>query len=200
MAEVLVKKALVKKLGNSQYFKSSGELVPVTICQLLPGTVVKARDNGKVWVGYQPVDKNKLNKPDRGQFKGEEQGFKKLVEYAIEGAEPGAQIKLDVAVDQKVKATGTSKGKGYQGVMKRHNFAGMFEAHGAGPTHRHAGSTGNRTTPGRVFKGMPMPGHMGAETVTVKNLGVVHLEGDLVFIKGAVPGPRGSILSIEVMA
>lgn len=201
MAEISFKKTLVKKIGNSQLFKPTGEIVPVTVCQLLPGTVVGTRPNGRVWIGFRPIDKNDLNKPERGQFKGLESGYKTLVEWEYpEAAENGSTVKFDIALEQKVKVTGTSKGKGFQGVMKKFGFGGTPASHGHGPVHRHGGSTGNRTTPGRTFKGRKMPGHLGVDTICVRNLKVAHIEGDLLFIKGALPGARGAMLKVEVMA
>jgi len=127
---------------------------------------------------------------------------KHLKEFRLDDCnvlEVGAIVKADAfAVGDKVDVQGTGKGKGYQGVIKRHGFARLKETHGTGPVHRHAGSNGSSSSPSRVMKGKKLPGHMGAETVTVQNLEIVKIdaENNLIALKGAIPGPRGGVVYI----
>ncbi|MDR2166619.1 MAG: 50S ribosomal protein L3 [Clostridiales bacterium] len=209
------KKAILgRKIGMTQVFAENGELVPVTVIEAGPCVVVQKKtveNDGyaAIKVAFKDARTNKrgnvyLNKPDKGQFdKAGLTAYKKyLREFRLEDVdsyEVGAEITADIfAEGDKVDVTGTSKGKGFQGAIKRHNYGRGPESHGS-KHHRALGSMGPGTTPARVRKGKPMAGHMGNERVTVANLTVVRADGErnLLLVKGAVPGPRGSLVSIK---
>ena len=204
-----MKKAiLTTKVGMTQIFNEDGVLTPVTVLQAGPCVVtqVKTVENdgySAVQVGFGEIREKLLNKPQKGHFA--KAGVEPKIyvrEFRLEDAESytvGQEIKADVFVaGDKIDATAKSKGKGFQGAIKRHGQSRGPMAHGS-KYHRHAGSNGSATTPGRVFKGKHMPGHMGAVRVTVQNLEVVRVDADknLILVKGAVPGPKKSLVMIK---
>ena len=204
-----MKKAiLATKVGMTQIFDESGALVPVTVLQAGPCVVtqVKTVENdgyAAVQVGFGDIREKLVNKPQKGHFAKAGVDAKRYVrEFRLDDAESytvGQEIKADVfAAGDKIDATAKSKGKGFQGAIKRHGQSRGPMAHGS-KYHRHAGSNGSATTPGRVFKGKHMPGHMGAVRVTVQNLEVVRVDADknLILVKGAVPGPKKSLVMIK---
>ena len=204
-----MKKAIVAtKVGMTQIFNEDGVLTPVTVLQAGPVYVsqIKTVENDgyeAVQVAYGDVREKLVNKPVKGHL--EKAGIENkrfLTEFKFENAaeyELGQEIKADVfAAGDKVDATAKSKGKGFQGAIKRHGQSRGPMAHGS-KYHRHAGSNGSATTPGRVFKGKHMPGHMGAVRVTVQNLEVVSVDAEknLILVKGAVPGPKKSLVMLK---
>ena len=188
---------------------ASGKVVPVTIIEAGPCTVVQKKtveSDGyqAVQMGYGEVSAKKVNKAAKGHFdKADVAPKRTLREFRfddIAALNVGDILKADVfAEGDKVDVVGTSKGKGYQGVIKRFGQHRLRESHGTGPVARHAGSNGSTSTPSRVFKGKKLPGHMGAVRVTVQNLSVVKVdaENNLIAIKGAIPGPKGSVVTIH---
>jgi large subunit ribosomal protein L3 len=197
------------KVGMTQIFEADGTCVPVTVVEAGPCKVVQkktvATDNyNSVKIGYVSCDLNKLNKPEAGVFKkiNLENGYKHLCEFKpsdVDKYEVGSDIDVTVFNDGDcVDVSGTSKGKGFAGAIKRHGQKIGPKSHGS-KYHRGVGSMGPNTDPGRVFKGKKMPGHMGCERVTVQNLCIVKVDGErnLLLIKGAVPGPKGSLLEIR---
>ena len=204
-----MKKAiLTTKVGMTQVFSEDGVLTPVTVLQAGPCVVtqVKTVENdgySAVQVGFGDIREKLVNKPKKGHFaKAGVTAKRFLKEFRLEDAESytlGQEIKADVfAAGDKVDATAKSKGKGFQGAIKRHGQSRGPMAHGS-KYHRHAGSNGSATTPGRVFKGTHMPGHMGAVRVTVQNLEVVSVDAEknLILVKGAVPGPKKSLVMLK---
>ena len=204
-----MKKAiLTTKVGMTQVFSEDGVLTPVTVLQAGPCVVtqVKTVENdgySAVQVGFGDIREKLVNKPKKGHFaKAGVTAKRFLMEFRLEDAESytlGQEIKADVfAAGDKVDATAKSKGKGFQGAIKRHGQSRGPMAHGS-KYHRHAGSNGSATTPGRVFKGKHMPGHMGAVRVTVQNLEVVSVDAEknLILVKGAVPGPKKSLVMLK---
>ena len=204
-----MKKAiLTTKVGMTQVFSEDGVLTPVTVLQAGPCVVtqVKTVENdgyAAVQVGFGDIREKLVNKPKKGHFaKAGVTAKRFLKEFRLEDAESytlGQEIKADVfAAGDKVDATAKSKGKGFQGAIKRHGQSRGPMAHGS-KYHRHAGSNGSATTPGRVFKGKHMPGHMGAVRVTVQNLEVVSVDAEknLILVKGAVPGPKKSLVMLK---
>ena len=204
-----MKKAIMaRKIGMTQIFdQETGELIPVTVLEAGPCVVtqVKTVDHdgyAAIQVGFGEIREKLVNKPLKGHFaKADVPAKRHLEEFRIEGAESyelGAQIKADVfEVGDKVDVSGMSKGKGYQGAIHRHGFGRGPMEHGS-KYHRHAGSMGASSDPARVFKGKKLPGHMGHEHVTVQNLEVVRVdaERDLLLIKGSVPGPKKSVVTV----
>ena len=204
-----MKKAiLTTKVGMTQVFSEDGVLTPVTVLQAGPCVVtqVKTVENdgySAVQVGFGDIREKLVNKPKKGHFaKAGVTAKRFLKEFRLEDAESytlGQEIKADVfAAGDKVDATAKSKGKGFQGAIKRHGQSRGPMAHGS-KYHRHAGSNGSATTPGRVFKGKHMPGHMGAVRVTVQNLEVVSVDAEknLILVKGAVPGTKKSLVMLK---
>ena len=196
-----------KKIGMTQIFDENGKVVPVTVVEAGPCVVVQVKtveNDGyaAVQLGYGDKKAQRVNKPDKGHFDKAGAGYKKtLKEFKFDDCsmEAGSLVKVDTfAVGDIVDVSGTSKGKGFQGTIKRHNNSRLKETHGTGPVHRHAGSMGACSSPSRIFKGKGMPGQMGAEKVTVQNLEVVKVdaENNLIAIKGAIPGPKGGIVTI----
>ena len=202
------KAILTTKVGMTQVFSEDGVLTPVTVLQAGPCVVtqVKTVENdgySAVQVGFGDIREKLVNKPKKGHFaKAGVTAKRFLKEFRLEDAESytlGQEIKADVfAAGDKVDATAKSKGKGFQGAIKRHGQSRGPMAHGS-KYHRHAGSNGSATTPGRVFKGKHMPGHMGAVRVTVQNLEVVSVDAEknLILVKGAVPGPKKSLVMLK---
>ncbi len=205
-----MKKAIIgKKVGMTQIFDEKGKVIPVTVVEAGPCVVTQkktAENDGydAVQVGFGDQKPQRLTKPLKGHFDKAGAAPKKVLkELRLEDTSAlnvGDLIKADVfAAGEKVDVTGTSKGKGYAGVIKRWNFHRLKETHGSGPVVRHAGSLGAISDPSRVFPGHKAAGHLGAETVTVQNLTVakVDAENNLIAIKGAVPGPNGGIVVIR---
>lgn len=201
------KAILAKKVGMTQIFAEDGALIPVTVLQAGPCTVtqVKTVDNdgySAVQVGFGERKERHTNKPMKGHFDKAGVEFKRHIkEFRLDNAEEfevGAEIKADVfEAGDKVDVSGVSKGKGFQGSIKRHNQARGPMGHGS-KSHRVSGSMGAASFPGRVFKGKKLPGHMGAVKVTVQNLEVVKVdvENNLLLVKGAVPGPKKTIVTV----
>ncbi len=201
-----MKKAIIgKKLGMTQLFDNNGNVVPVTVIEAGPCVVAQKKTTENdgyeaVQIGYGDLKASKVNKPQKGHFaKGDVAPKKVLREFRLEDTSAvnvGDIIKADVfAEGDAVDVRGTSKGKGYAGVIKRWNFSRLKESHGTGPVHRHGGSLGV-IDPARVFKGKKMAGHLGHERVTVQNLSVVKVDAEknIIAVKGAVPGPKGGIV------
>ena len=204
-----MKKAiLATKVGMTQIFNENGALVPVTVLQAGPCVVtqVKTAENDgykAVQVGFVDKREKLVNKPQKGHFDKAGVSYKRYVrEFKFENAEEYSgkdEIKADIfAAGDKIDATAISKGKGFQGAIKRYGQHRGPMAHGS-KFHRHQGSNGSATTPGRVFKGKGMPGHMGSKKITVQNLEVVKVDTDnnLILVKGAVPGPKKSLVTIK---
>ena len=201
-----MKKAIIgKKLGMTQLFDNNGNVVPVTVIEAGPCVIAQKKTTENdgyeaVQIGYGDLKASKVNKPMKGHFaKGDVAPKKVLREFRFEDLSAmnvGDIIKADVfAEGDAVDVRGTSKGKGYAGVIKRWNFSRLKETHGTGPVHRHGGSLGV-IDPARVFKGKKMAGHLGHERVTVQNLSVVKVDAEknIIAVKGAVPGPKGGIV------
>ena len=204
-----MKKAiLATKVGMTQIFNDEGVLTPVTVLQAGPCVVtqVKTVENDgykAVQVGFVDKREKLVNKPQKGHFDKAGVSYKRYVrEFRLENAEEYSvkdEIKADIfAAGDKIDATAISKGKGFQGAIKRLGQSRGTMAHGS-KFHRHQGSNGSATTPGRVFKGKGMPGHMGHEQVTIQNLEIVKVdaENNLILVKGAVPGPKKALVTIK---
>ena len=202
-----MKKAIIgKKIGMTQLFDERGNVVPVTAVEAGPCVVtqVKTVENDgykAAQVGFGEIKTSKVNKPMAGHFKKNDVAPKKVLrEFRLEDdVNVGDIIKVDTfAVGETVDVAGTSKGKGTAGVIKRWNFARLKETHGTGPVHRHPGSQGACSSPSRVFKGTKGAGHLGCERVTVQNLEIIKIdvENNIIAIKGAIPGPKGGIVTI----
>ncbi|CUN12722.1 50S ribosomal protein L3 [Blautia hydrogenotrophica] len=204
-----MKKAiLATKVGMTQIFNEDGVLIPVTVLQAGPCVVtqVKTEENdgySAVQVGYADKRENLVNKPMKGHFEKAGVSCKRFVkEFKLDNAaeyELGQEIKVDVfEAGDHIDATAISKGKGYQGAIKRHGQSRGPMAHGS-KYHRHAGSNGAASDPSKVFKGKKMPGQMGNKQITIQNLEVVRVdaENNLLLVKGAVPGPKKSLVTIK---
>jgi large subunit ribosomal protein L3 len=197
------------KLGMTQVWDENNKLIPVTVVQITPNVVTQVRTPevdgySAIQIAYGQIDPRKANKPATGHFdKAGVTPRRHLTEVRTANAAEytlGQEIGVDVfEAGTKVDVVGTSKGKGFAGVMKRHNFKGVSASHGAHRNHRKPGSIGASSTPSRVFKGMRMAGRMGGERVTVLNLAVhsVDAENGLLLVKGAVPGARGRIVFVR---
>ncbi len=205
-----MKKGIIgKKIGMTQIFDESGKVIPVTVIEAGPCVVVQKKtveNDGynAVQVGFSDLKANKVNKPQKGHFAKADVAAKRfLKEFRLDDCESvnvGDIIKADTFADgDMVDVSGTSKGKGYAGTVKRYNNATLKATHGTGPVGRHAGSMGACSDPSRIYKGKKMPGHLGAETVTVQNLQVVKVdaENNLIALRGAVPGPKGGVVVIS---
>jgi len=205
MAQTVI---LGEKVGMTQKWVDD-KIIPVTVLRVEPMRVVQIKTGERdgytaLQVTYGHRDAKKLNKPDAGHFdRAGVQPGKRLVELrldSVDGFEVGQEITVEsIAAGARVDVTGTSRGKGFAGVMKRHNFRGMGEGHGVHRTHRMPGSIGACSFPGRVFKGQRMAGHMGHQQVTTLNLEVVDsdTERNMLLIKGSVPGPNGGVVSVR---
>lgn len=204
-----VRGLLGRKLGMTQVWDADNKVVPVTVIAADTNVVTQIRTRetdgySAVQIGFGDIAGRKVNKPATGHF--EKAGVtprRHIVEIRTEAISEytlGQEITPDVfAAGDEVDVTGTSKGKGFAGVMKRHGFHGVGASHGAHRNHRKPGSIGACATPGRVFKGLKMAGHMGTDRITTQNLKVhaVDLDKGLILIKGAVPGPKGALLVIR---
>ena len=204
-----MKKAIIgKKLGMTQIFDEKGNVVPVTVIEAGPCVVAQVKTietdgYNSIQLGYGEVKAKHINKPEAGHFaKSKLENKKHLREFRLDDIsnfKVGDEIKADVfAKGEKVDIQGTSKGKGFQGVIKRHGQHRGPMGHGS-MYHRRPGSMGPCATPGRVFKGKKLPGHMGSVTVTIQNLDVVAVDMDknVILVKGSVPGAKGAILKIK---
>ena len=205
-----MQKAIIgKKIGMTQIFDEKGNVIPVTVVEAGPCVVsqkktVENDGYAAIQVGFGDLKAHKVNKPMKGHFaKGDVAPKRTLREFRLDNIDAynvGDLIKADVFTEgDRVDVAGTSKGKGYAGVVKRWNNHRLRESHGTGPVARHAGSNGPISDPSRVFPGKKLPGHMGAEKVTVQNLTVVKVdaENNLIAIKGAIPGPNGGVVVIH---
>jgi large subunit ribosomal protein L3 len=207
-----VKGLLGTKLGMTQLWDENNRVVPVTVIAASTNVVTQIRTPetdgyNAVQVGYGEIEGRKVNKPLAGQFsKAGTTPRRHLVEIRTADAASysvGQELAVDTfAAGEEIDVTGTSKGKGFAGTMKRHGFAGVSASHGAHRNHRKPGSIGACATPGRVFKGVRMAGHMGVDTVTTQNLTVhaVDTEKGLILLKGAVPGPKGGLVVLRSAA
>ena len=204
-----MEKAIIgRKVGMTQVFDEKGVVIPVTVIEAGPCTVVQVKTVEKdgydaVQLGYGAVKEYKVNKPMKGHFsKGNVTPTKHLREFRVEdtaAVKVGEEVKADIfAQGDLVDIQGTTKGKGFQGVIKRHGQHRGPMGHGS-MYHRRPGSMGPTSTPGRVFKGKNLPGHMGVETVTIQNLEVVRVDLDknAILVKGSIPGSKGSIVKIR---
>jgi large subunit ribosomal protein L3 len=202
---------LAKKLGMTQVFLADGTRVPVTVLAVKGNTVLAHRTTERdgyvaLQVGFDEQKPTRMKKPDLGRFKAANVSPRKLVrEFRCDGAALekfpiGADIPLDLfAEGTLVDVTGTSKGKGFQGVMKRHHMKGKPDTHGVHEYFRHGGSVGCRLTPGRIFPGKRMGGHMGQDTKTIQNVRVAKIDTDLgvVMVRGSIPGATGDYVTIR---
>ena len=204
-----MKKAIIgKKLGMTQIFDEKGRVVPVTIIEAMPNVVAQIKTietdgYNAIQLAYGEVKESKVNKPVKGHFaKAGITPKKHLREFRVDSVEEykvGNEIKADTfTAGDKIDVQGTSKGKGFQGVIKRHGQSRGPMGHGS-MYHRRPGSMGPTSTPGRVFKGKKLPGHMGVDTITIQNLDVVKVDMDknVILVKGSVPGVKGAILKIK---
>ena len=197
-----------KKIGMTQLFDEKGVVIPVTVLEVGPCAVIQKKTEEKdgykaVQLGFGDMKVSRVNKPMKGHFAKADVAPKKVLrEFRLSDTDSvnvGDILKADIfAAGEKVDVSGTSKGKGYAGAIKRWNFGRLKETHGTGPVARHQGSMGACSDPSRVFKGKKMPGHLGAEKVTVQNLDVVKVdaENNLIAVKGAVPGAKGGYIVI----
>ena len=203
-------KAIIgKKVGMSQIFDENGKVIPVTVIEAGPCTVVQKKTAEKegyaaVQLGYEDIPERKLTKPEMGHLNKAGVAPKKyLREFDLENAAElniGDVIKADTFKEGDfVDVTGISKGHGYAGVIKRFGQGRTPTSHGGGPVHRHAGSMGSSTDPSRIFPGKKQAGHMGVDQVTVQNLDVVKVDPELnmIVVRGAIPGPKGGIVYIK---
>ena len=205
----MVKAIIGKKAGMTQIFDENGRIIPVTVIEAGPCTVVQKKSSEKdgydsIQLGFQDISEHKLTKPELGHIKKAGVSAKKyLKEFRLDDASAlsvGDELKADVfAEGDRVDVTGISKGKGYAGVIKRYGAGRTPTSHGGGPVHRHAGSMGSGTDPSRIFKGKMGAGHMGAERVTIQNLDVVKVDPELnmIAVRGAIPGSKGSIVYLK---
>ena len=205
-----MKKAILgTKVGMTQMFREDGTMIPVTVvlagpCPVVQKKTVEHDGYEAIQVAFKPVREKLVTKPEMGHLKKAGVGAHRYVrEFKLDDTasyEVGQVISADVfANGDKVDVTGTSKGKGYAGVIKRWNFQRLKETHGSGPVARHGGSNGACSSPSRVWKGLKMAGHLGAEKVTVQNLAVVKVdaENNLIAVKGAIPGPNGGTVVLR---
>ena len=201
---------LGKKIGMTQLFDDNGKFVPVTVVEAGPCAVLQVKTTATdgynaIQLGFDDQKAQRVNKPDTGHFAKSGSTPKKFVrEIRLDDAssyEAGGSVAVGDLFNagDKIDVTGTSKGRGFAGVMKRHNFRGFIRTHGTHEFFRHGGSIGTRLTPGHVAKGRKMPGHMGSERVTVQNLTIVKVDGErnLLFVKGGLPGPNGGYVIVR---
>jgi large subunit ribosomal protein L3 len=206
----MVQAILGRKLGMTQVWSEDDALIPVTVIEAGPCVVtqvktVKRDGYDAVQIGFGDVAEKRVNRPQSGHFaKAGVEPRAHLAEVRLaegdDAMKVGDTLTVESFADAKaVHVTGTSKGKGFAGVMKRHNFRGGPGGHGS-HAHREPGSVGQASTPSRIFRGVRMPGHMGSETVTVRNLEVVKIDAEqnLLLVKGAVPGAKGALLTIRM--
>lgn len=205
-----MKKAIIgKKLGMTQVFTPEGVVIPVTVVEAGPCPVVQIKNNEKdgynaIVVAFDKQKAQRVNKPMTGAFKKagidtyrivKELKFENASEYSL-----GQEVKADIfAEGDKVDVTGTTRGRGFTGVIQRWNQNRLKMTHGTGPVHREVGSMGGNSTPSRVFKNKHMPGHYGVERVTMQNLEIVQVDAsrNILLVKGCIPGPKGSVITIR---
>ncbi len=205
-----MKKGIIgKKIGMTQIFDEKGNVIPVTVIAAGPCVVAQKKTVNNdgydaVQLGFEDIAEKKLTKPAKGHFVKANVSFKKyLKEFRLDNAASmnvGDVVKAsDFEVGEKVDVTGTTKGHGYSGVIKRWNFSRMRMSHGNGPVHRNLGSIGSNSDPSRIFKNKKMPGQYGNERVTMLNLEIVKIDSEknLIAVKGAVPGARGGVVVIR---
>lgn len=197
-----------KKAGMTQYFMEDGSAVGASVIEAEPSVVVQIKTEEKdgyqaVQIGYGDTERHKLTDPMKGHF--DQQGVPPkqfLTEFRVEDAsdyQTGDELTVETFQDkEKLTVTGNTKGKGFQGVMKRWGFSGGPDSHGS-RFHRHPGSIGMCVEPGRVLKGQRMPGRMGNDRVTIRNLEILQIDPaeNILVLKGSVPGPRGNILELR---
>ena len=198
-----------KKVGMTQIFDETGKVIPVTVIEAGPCVVVQKKTSEKegyeaVQLGFEDISERKLTKPEKGHLDKAGVGYKKhLKEFRLEdcaSVNVGDVVKADTFKEgDKVDITGISKGHGYAGVIKRFGQGRTPTSHGGGPVHRHAGSMGSSTDPSRIFPGKKQAGHMGVDQVTVQNLDVVKVDPELnmLVVRGAIPGPKGGLVTIK---
>lgn len=203
-----MKTIIGKKVGMTQIFDEQGKVIPVTVIEAGPCVVAQVKSvetdgYNAIQLGYGDVKPSKVNKPEKGHFaKANIAPKKHLREFrveSVEGVTVGTEVKADTfEIGDRIDVQGTTKGKGFQGVIKRHGQSRGPMGHGS-MYHRRPGSMGPTSTPGRVFKGKKLPGHMGRVTVTIQNLDVVKVDMDknVILIKGSVPGAKGAILKLR---
>ena len=203
-----MKTLIGKKVGMTQIFDEKGKVIPVTVIEAGPCVIAQVKSvetdgYNAIQLGFGDVKESRLNKPEKGHFaKANIAPKKHLREFrvdSVEGVTVGTELTVNVfAEGDRLDIQGTSKGKGFQGVIKRHGQHRGPMGHGS-MYHRRPGSMGPTSTPGRVFKGKKLPGHMGKVTVTIQNLDVVKVDTDknVVLVKGSVPGPKGAILKLK---
>jgi large subunit ribosomal protein L3 len=202
-----MKGILGTKLGMTQIFTEQGTVVPVTVVQVGPVVVTQVKNiendaYNAIQVGFGEVKEKSLNKPKLGHLAKANVLKKHLREFrmdSVEGYTVGQEIKADIfSAGDVIDVTGISKGKGFQGPIKRHGYSRGPESHGS-RYHRRPGSMGAASDPGRVFKGKKLAGHMGSERVTIQNLDVVKVdaENNLILVKGAIPGAKGALITIK---
>ena len=205
-----MKKAILgKKIGMTQVFDENGTMIPVTVIEAGPCAVIQKKDVENdgyeaVVVAYDDKAERLVNKPEKGKFAKAGVSCKRHVrEFRLDDCSAlnvADEIKVDTfEAGERVDVTGISKGKGFAGVIKRYGQHRLKETHGTGPVHRHAGSMGGCSYPGRVFKGKRLPGHMGHVRVTVQNLDIIRVDAErgLLLVKGAVPGPKGGLVTVK---
>ena len=205
-----MKKAIIgKKLGMTQVFTPEGVVIPVTVVEAGPCPVVQVKNNEKdgynaVVVAFDKQKAQRVNKPMTGAFKkAGVDTYRIMKELKFENASeynPGQEIKVDIFGEgDKVDVTGTTRGRGFTGVIQRWNQHRLRMTHGTGPVHREVGSMGANSTPSRVFKNKHMPGHYGVERVTIQNLEIVKVDAsrNVLLVKGCIPGPKGSVVTIR---
>ena len=205
----MMKGLIGKKIGMTQIFDESGLAVPITLIEAGPCYVTQVRQPERdgynaVQLGFEEVKPKRLTGGQLGHLKTSElPPLRYLREFRVKDSEVAEGDKLEVgevfSVGDQVDVVGTSKGKGFQGAVKRHGFRGGPKTHGQSDRQRATGSIGAGTTPGRVFKGKRMPGHMGSERVTIQNLQVAYVDADrnLLGVRGAIPGPKGGVVMIK---
>lgn len=205
----MTKAIIGRKIGMTQIFdEATNKVIPLTVVEAGPCVVVQKKtveNDGysAVQLGFGDMREKLANKPIKGHFAKADAAVKRVLkEFRLDGAEAmevGSILKADsFEIGDIVDVSGTSKGKGFQGTIKRNNNSRIKETHGSGPVHRHAGSMGACSSPSRIYKGKALPGHMGSEKVTVQNLEVVKIdaENNLIAVKGAIPGPKNGIVTI----
>ncbi|MBS7404129.1 MAG: 50S ribosomal protein L3 [Eubacteriales bacterium] len=205
-----MKKAILgKKLGMTQIFTPDGLVIPVTVVEAGPCYVVQKKTNEKdgyeaLVVAFDQTKENRLNKPQLGVLKKANVAPSKILrEFRFENTadyEIGKEIKADIFAESDiVDVSGTTRGRGFTGNIQRWNAHRLKMTHGVGPVHREVGSMGANSTPSRVFKNKKMPGHYGSESVTIQNLEIVKVDAErnILLVKGCLPGPKGSIVTIK---
>lgn len=204
----MIRGLLGRKVGMTQIFRGNGEVIPVTVIQAGPCFVTQIRTKERdgyeaIQIGFEQVQARKLTKPQQGHLAGAKVLVRHLREFKADNiADHTIGDSLDVSlfsVGQLIDVVGTSKGRGFAGVVKRHHFKGGPKTHGQSDRHRAPGSIGSGTTPGKVWKGMRMAGRMGNQQVTVQNLEIIEVLADqnLILVRGSVPGARNGLVRVQ---